>query len=75
MDCERVVEAQAMSTKFYLGDGVYIDVDQERYALVLTTENGIRATNTIYLEPETYAALCAWVKRLQQRGEFPKTEV
>ena len=49
--------------KTYLGDGVYVDFDG--YALVLTTENGIQATNTIILEPEVYHALEAFVKALQ----------
>lgn len=43
-------------TKRYLGDGVYAEVDY-RGALVLTTENGLRATNTIYLEGEVLAEL------------------
>lgn len=45
--------------KTYLGDGVYLD--QEPGRLVLTTEDGISVTNTIYLEEEVLAAL---VKRL-----------
>lgn len=45
--------------KVYLGDGVYVATDD--YGLVLTTENGIEATNTIYLEPEVYAALARFV--------------
>jgi len=36
--------------KSYIGDGVYIQTDG--FAITLTTENGIIATNTIYLEPE-----------------------
>ena len=46
-----------MSTKTYLGVGVYVEVDPERGLLVLTTENGIEATNTIYLEPVVVEAL------------------
>lgn len=42
--------------KTYLGDAVYAEIDSAGY-LVLTTENGIETTNTIYLEPEVYAAL------------------
>ena len=45
-----------MSSKVYLGDAVYVEVD-EFGALVLTTEDGIRATNRIVLEPEVLAAL------------------
>ena len=52
------------SAKQYLGDAVYADLDEWR-RIVLTTENGIRATNTIVLEPEVYAALLAWVERFR----------
>ena len=48
--------------KAYLGDGVYCQFDG--YALVLTTEDGIRATNTIVLEPDVYSALVRYVKQL-----------
>lgn len=41
--------------KTYIGDGVYLDFDD--YQFVMTTENGIEATNTIYLEPEVAIAL------------------
>ncbi len=51
--------------KSYLGDGVYVDHDG--YTLTLTTENGVSTTNTIYLEPEIYHALLAYVER--QRRE------
>ena len=40
--------------KQYLGDGVYVEVDGGMFKL--TTENGIEATNTIYLEPPVYDA-------------------
>lgn len=51
--------------KAYLGDGVYVDHDG--YALTLTTEDGIRATNTIYLEPEVWTALRRYVEGLAER--------
>jgi hypothetical protein len=47
--------------KEYLGDAVY--AAQDDYGLVLTTENGISATNTIVLEPEVLEALLAYLKR------------
>ena len=53
--------------KMYLGDAVYVDFDG--HGLILTTENGIETTNTIFLEPEVYAALEIYVKDLKQRGE------
>lgn len=37
------------SNKAYIGDGVYVAFDG--YSLILTAEDGVRATNTIYLEP------------------------
>ena len=53
--------------KHYLGDAVYVDFDG--YMLVLTTEDGIRATNTIALEPEVYRALLQYVAILTARAE------
>ena len=50
--------------KEYLGDGAYVDFDG--YALVLTTENGIEAQNTIVLEPEVWSALERYVVALKQ---------
>lgn len=48
--------------KVYLGDGVYVEFDG--HGLVLTTENGIEATNAIYLEPAVYSALTQYVESL-----------
>lgn len=45
--------------KVYLGDSVYAAFDG--FGIVLTTENGYGASNTIVLEPEVYAALTAFV--------------
>ena len=53
--------------KYYLGDGAYVDFDG--YALILTAENGIEATNTIVLEPQVYAALVAYVEELRIRRQ------
>jgi hypothetical protein len=47
----------------YLGDAVYA-VD-DGYSLILTTEDGIRATNTIHLEPEVRAALVRYMDRMK----------
>ena len=54
-----------MTSKFksYLGDAVYADLDQWG-CLILTTEDGIRATNRIVLEPEVLLALEEYVARL-----------
>lgn len=55
-----------MSDKLYLGDGVYVDV--ERGMIKLTTSDGVRDTNTIYLEVEVWGALERYVRaRLDAR--------
>ena len=54
-------------TKAYIGDGVYVDRDDR--GLVLTTEDGVRVTNTIYLEAEVWAALIEYVQALRQAKE------
>ncbi len=56
--------------KSYLGDGVYADID-EIGRLVLTTEDGVRATNTIVFEPEVYVA---FRKYMRSRPEFADLE-
>lgn len=53
-----------MNAKAYLGDGVYVDV--ENGMLKLTTENGIGASNTIFLEQEVWDALVKYVDSLQR---------
>ncbi len=52
-----------LSFKTYLGDGVYIGFDG--FSVVLTTENGIETTNTIYLEPDTLAAFLSFTDSLR----------
>ena len=44
-----------MIGKAYLGDSVYYEHDG--YGAILTTENGMGASNTIVLEPETVVKL------------------
>lgn len=56
--------------KAYLGDGAYVDFDGAR--LVLTAENGIRATDRIVLEPEIWDALVKYVERLKA-GQVKET--
>lgn len=48
-------EVSQKKLKRYIGDGVYADFDGCN--IILTVENGIRATNTIYLEPGVLDAL------------------
>lgn len=49
--------------KTYLGDSVYVEFDG--FGLTLTTENGIGASNTIYLEPGIFDALTDYVEHLK----------
>lgn len=56
-----------MPTKHYLGDGVFVVFDG--YGLILTTENGIDVTNTIYLEPNVYGSLLEYVDNLSKVKE------
>ncbi len=51
-----------MTSKQYLGDGVYVDRDDR--GLILTAEDGIQATDTIVLESEVWVALVRYVERL-----------
>lgn len=51
------------AAKAYLGDGVYVAYDG--FSLWLTAEDGIRATDTICLEPEVYHALVRYVAKLR----------
>jgi len=51
--------------KAYLGDGAYVDYDGDR--LVLTAENGISATDTIYLDPDVWENLKSYVELLSRR--------
>ncbi len=48
--------------KEYLGDGVYVEVEGGMFKV--TTEDGTRATNTIFLEPEVYRALVGYATRV-----------
>lgn len=44
----------------YIGDGVYADFDG--YDLILRTNDGLRDTNTVVLEPEVLANLTKWLE-------------
>ena len=53
--------------KEFLGDGVYVEVENGMFKV--TTENGIEATNTIFLEPAIYHALVKYATRaLSEEG-------
>lgn len=49
--------------KVYLGDGVYAEDDD--FGITLTTENGIEATNEIYLEYDVLSNLLEYVEKLE----------
>ena len=51
--------------KEYLGDSVYICEDD--YRLVLTTENGYGASNTIVLEPEVVERMLLYIELWAQQ--------
>ncbi len=55
-------------SKQYLGDAVYADLDPVTGDLILTTEDGIRATNTIVMEPQVLAALATYIKTMCELG-------
>lgn len=52
--------------KIFLGDGVFAEV--ERGMIKLTAEDGIRATNTIFLDHSTYVNLVDWVSRMKDKA-------
>jgi hypothetical protein len=51
------------TSKRYLGDAAYVDVEER--GIILTTEDGYTATNTIVLETEVIAALEEYLKDLR----------
>ena len=54
--------------KRYLGDGVFVEISGGM--LVLTAEDGIRATDTIYLEVEMYEALVAFYEEAARAARY-----
>lgn len=49
--------------KAYLGDAVYASFDG--YNIILETSNGLRATNTIYLDPMVFSELVKHVETIR----------
>ena len=45
----------------YLGDSVYVSTDG--FAIIITTENGMGATNEIYIEPDVLRKLIEYCER------------
>ena len=50
-----------MSARIYLGDSVYYELDCG--TVILTTQNGLGASNTIALEPEVIVNLVRQIAR------------
>jgi len=50
--------------KIYLGDGAYVEYDG--YSYILTAENGIKATNTIVLDPDAMKMLFTFVEKMKK---------
>lgn len=69
-----------MTTKDYLGDGVYVSYNPRTQQYTLTAEDGIRVTDTIYMERDQIAALNRFVIRAtgennsRYENPIPKTE-
>lgn len=61
-----------MPNKTYLGDGVYAEFNG--FQIVLTTENGVSITNTIYLEQDVYESLVLFVGRLKEEAKRRREE-
>jgi hypothetical protein len=61
-----------MNFRQYLGDGVYINYDG--YHVILTTEDGISTTNTIYLDPEVVMSVSHYFKQLVEHFESLRKE-
>lgn len=50
--------------KMYLGDGAFVDYDENLQVVKLTAENGLEATNTIFLGPNELGELIRWWSKL-----------
>lgn len=51
--------------KDYLGDGAYAEAD-DFGGVILTAEDGVRATDRVVLEPEVLAAFERYVARMRE---------
>jgi hypothetical protein len=58
--------------KTYLGDSVYADFDG--FGIELTTNNGLGASNTIYLEPQVLDALEKYKEYLRKLNAQESSE-
>lgn len=60
--------------KTYLGDAVYAEWQESTFSVILTTEDGFKATNTIVLEAEVLYALDKWIRLVMIRRHTKKDE-
>ena len=58
--------------KRYLGDGVYAEYDG--YQIKLTAENGLRVTDTIYLDPNVMEEIVIYILNLNKKENGQETE-
>ena len=56
--------------KTYLGDGLYASFDG--FHVVLTAENGISVSNTVYLDDHVLDALERFIANLKQKNQETK---
>lgn len=52
--------------RFYLGDGAYVEYDGYSYRIF--TNNGVKDTNTVILEPDHMESLIAFVNRIKKQN-------
>lgn len=64
----RQKERRMKPSKTYLGDAVYAEAD-DFGGVILTTEDGLRATNTIELEPQVIRALQEYLAAMKRAQE------
>lgn len=60
-----------MSDKKYIGDGCYVESWHEPGSFVLTTEDGLRVTNRVVLEPEVLWEFLQFVEAKRQEYADP----
>jgi len=61
--------------KTHLGDGAYISPGRFLGEIILTTEDGITAQNTIYLGPGEIGSLLAWIEKHAEAMAEPPSEL
>lgn len=52
--------------KQYLGDGVYVCIDNRSGRIEITAEDGVEVSNVIYLDLSTANAFLTWLNNLRE---------